>query len=222
MSLADFIRQVSILLTLPVVVLMGTAAAFIVVARDWRLVLFAYAIESATLAILLTQRIPVEWALLQAITGGLVAVMLFLSARQLRDLPARGVSREGRWPQLASLTSLRVLALILAVVAFFTIHDRIDLPQASPAVRDGIVWLVLVGILGLALHEEPLHAGLALLTIVGGFLLLFFGLRPSRLLIGVLEAWQLLLGLAIAYLMVSRGLAGPVSFDALSPFRWRV
>jgi hypothetical protein len=222
MSLADFIRQVSILLTLPAVVLMGTAAALIVVARDWRLVLFAYAIETTTLAILLTQRIPMEWALLQAIVGGLVAVMLFLSARQLRDAPVRGAGREGRWPQLASLTSLRVLALILAILAFFTIHERIDLPQASPVMRDGIVWLVLIGIVGLALHEEPLHAGLALLTIIGGFLLLFFGLRPSRLLIGILEAWQLLLGLAIAYLTVSRGLAGPISFDAPSPFRWRV
>ncbi len=222
MSLADFIRQVSILFTLPAVVLMGVAAAVLVVARDWRLVLFAYAIESTTLAVLLTQRVPIEWALLQAIVGGLVAVMLYLSASQLRHARTEGIAREGRWPQLASLTSLRLLTIVLAVVAFFAIHEYVNLPMVSPVLRDGIMWLVICGSAGLALHEEPLHAGLALLTVLGGFVLLFFGLRPSRLLIGILEGWQLLIGLAISYLTVSRGLAEPISPAELSPFRWRL
>ncbi len=222
MNVAEFIRQVSILLTLPAVILMGIMAALIVVSRDWRLVLFAYAIESAVLAGLLTQRVPMEWALLQAIVGGLVAVMLFLSARQLRGTHLPGAGREGRWPQLASLTSFRLLTMVIAVVAFFAVHENVQLPSVSSVMRDGILWLALVGGLGLALHEEPLHAGLALLTILGAFVLLFFGLRPSRLLIGILESLQLLLGLAVAYLTVSRGLAGPLGVPDPAPFRWRI
>ena len=158
------------------------------------------------LALLLSQVIPTEWALIQAIVGGLVAVMFFLSARQLRWHPASGVSWEARWPQVASLTSFRALAVALAAVAFLALRESIDLPQVDLLFRDMIFWLVLVGLLGLALHEEPLHAGLSLLIVLGGFQLVLFALMQRRMMIALLDGGQLLLGLAISYLMVSRGL----------------
>ena len=71
-----------------------------VVARDWRAVLYGYALVSVMLALLLSQVIPAEWALQQAIIGGLVAVMLYLSAGQLRGNRSRYQSAELRWPQM--------------------------------------------------------------------------------------------------------------------------
>jgi uncharacterized MnhB-related membrane protein len=207
MNLADFFRQLSLLIGLPAVLLGAVAAATIVIVRDWRIALFAYAVLSTVLALLLSQIIPPEWALLQAIVGGLIAVMLYLSARQLRWNPASAVSWEERWPQMASLGSFRVLAIALAVVTFVALREDIDLPQVDLLFRDTIFWLMLIGLLGLALHEEPLHAGLSLLTVLGGSEILLFSLMQSRTMIGVLEGGQLLLGLAISYLMVSRGLA---------------
>ncbi len=221
MTLSDFIRQLSILVTLPAVVLLGTLAAIIVVMRDWRAVLFAYALESVTLAVLLTQRIPVEWALLQAVTGGLIAVMLFLSARQLRGAQAPGISAEARWPQLASLPLFRILMVLLALIATLQVEGRVQLPQLSSVLSDGVLWLALMACLGLALHDEPLHAGLSLLSGLGGFVLLYFGITHSRLMIGFIEGWQLLIGLAVSYLMVSRGLAMPVSVLNLTSPWWR-
>ena len=135
--------------------------------------------------------------------------MLFLSARQLQGTPATGLSHEARWPQLASPAIFRLLTMVLAAVAFVSVRSAIDLPLVSTTFRDAIVWLVIAGTMGLALHEEPLHAGLALLTLIGGLLLLIFNLTLSRMIVGLMEGWQLLLGLAIAYLTVSRGLAGP-------------
>lgn len=223
MSISDLIRQISILLALPAVVLMGIMAAAIVIVRDWRSALLAYALQSVILAVLLTQRLPMEWALLQAIVGGLVAVMLFLSARQLggADQQARGISREARWPQLPSLGLFRLLAVVLAALVFITIRGQVHLPLVSTTFRDGILWLVMAGGLGLALHEEPLHAGLSLLTLLGGILMLLFSLNQSRMLLGLMDGWQLLLGLAISYLIVSRGLAAETNPMQLSPFRWR-
>ena len=206
MSLGELFRQLSILIGLPAVVLAAAAAAVIVIARDWRTALFAFAGLSVMLALLLSQVVPTEWALLQAIIGGLIAVMLYLSARQLRWHSASGVSWEARWPQMASLSSFRALAVALAVVTFFAIHNSIELPKIDLLFRDLLVWLVLVGLLGLALHEEPLHAGLSLLIVLGGVELLLFTLVQRRMIIGLMEGGQLLLGLAIAYLMVSRGL----------------
>ncbi len=206
MTLADLFRQLSILVGLPAVLIAAVASAAIVVARDWRVVLFAYAVLSVMLALLLSQVIPTEWALLQVIVGGLIAVMLFLAARQLRWHPASGVPWQDRWPQMVSLGSFRVLAVALTAVAFLALRDEVVLPVVDALFRDVIFWLALIGLLGLALHEEPLHAGLSLLMVLAGCELLLFSLMQQRLLIGLLEGGRLLLGLAISYLMAARGL----------------
>jgi hypothetical protein len=207
MSLADNVRQISILLSLPSLIVMGMAAAAIIIVRDWRIVLFAFALLSVVLSLLLSQAIPTEWALLQAIVGGLIAVMLFLSARQLRWTHTRGSDREGRWPQLASLSSFRLLAVMLAAAGFLVIHETIQFPVVSTLYRDAILWLGLMGIMGLALHEEPLHAGLALLMTIEASSMLLYQLNQQHTLVGLMEGWQLLLGLAISYLTLARGLA---------------
>ncbi len=211
MSLADLFHQLSILIGLPAVLLAAVAAALIVIVRDWRLALFSYAVLSVMQALILSHVVPVEWALLQPIIGGMIAVMLFLSARQLQAGRSVRPTWEARWPQMASLTSFRILAVALAAVAFWTLRSGIRLPVVEPLLRDAVVWLALVGLLGVALHEEPLHAGLALLTTLGGCQLLLFSLIQRRMLVGLVEGGQLLLGLAIAYLMLSRNPARPTA-----------
>lgn len=207
MSLSDLFRQLSILIGLPAVLLAGAGAAAIVIARDWRLSLFGFALVSLMLSLLLSQIIPTEWALMQAIAGGLIAVILFLSARQLRWTSASGQPWEMRWPIMASLTSFRLLAVGLAAVTFAVVRSRLSIPGLDPLFRDAMLWLVLMGLLGLSLHAEPLHAGLSLLVFLGAVELLLFTLFQRRMLIGLWMGGQVLLGLAIAYLVVARGLA---------------
>jgi hypothetical protein len=219
MTLADLFRQLSILVGLPAALIAAVAAAVIVVMRDWRIVLFAYAVFSVMLALLLSQVIPTEWALIQVIVGGLIAVMFFLSARQLRWHPASGVSWEDRWPQVVSLGSFRMLAVALAVVTFLVLRESVELPRVDLLFRDLIFWLVLIGLLGLALHEEPLHAGVSLLVVLGGCQMLLFTLIQHRMMIGLIEGGQLLLGLAISYLMVSRGLDAARPATDVRPLR---
>lgn len=208
MSLLDLFRQFSLLVTLPAVVLAALGASLIVVPRDWRIVLFGYGLLSTMLSLLLVKVIPPEWALLQAVAGGLNAVMLYLSARQL-GRPGRAARRagtEGLWPQVASLTSFRLVTVALAIGAFFLLRERIRLPETDALYRDAIVCLTMIGVLGLALHEEPLHAGLSLLTVLGGFGLLQFSLTPGRMTVGLTLSGQILLGLAISYLVLSHAL----------------
>ncbi len=207
MSLDDLFRQLSILIGLPSVYVAGAAAAVVIVARDWRAALYGYALVSVMLALLLSQVIPAEWALQQAIIGGMVAVMLYLSAGQLRGNRSRYQSAELRWPQMASLTSFRLLAVALISGIFIVARDNIKLPLIEPVLRDAFLWLVLIGLLGLALHEEPLHAGLSLLIVLGGSQLFLFTLTQQRVLVGIMQGGQLLLGLAVAYLVLARGLA---------------
>ncbi len=205
MSLAELLLQLSVLIGLPAVLLAGAGAAVIVIARDWRAAIFGYLLVSLMLALLLSQILPAEWGLMQAIAGGLVCVMLFLSARQLSWL-AKDRHDEARWPRMASLSTFRALAVGLAAVAYFALYQEIEFPNLAPLFRNALVWLALMGILGLALHEEPLHAGLSLLTFLGGSELLLFSLLQRRMLVGMVLALQVLLGLAVAYLVLARGL----------------
>jgi hypothetical protein len=209
MSLADLFRQLSILIGLPAVLLAAAGAASIVITRDWRLSLFGYAVVSVMLSLLLSQIIPTAWALMQAIVGGLIAVILFLSARQLRWVPSTNRRWEARWPVMASLTSFRALAVGLAAVTFFALRGKVLLPGLEPLFRDAVFWLVMMSLLGLALHEEPMHAGLSLLTFLGAAELLIFTLIQRQMLVGMWLGGQVLLGLAIAYLVLARGLDVP-------------
>jgi len=207
MSLTDFLRQVSILIGLPAVIIAGVAAALIVIARDWRVTLFAYAVFSVMLALLLSQVIPAEWALQQVIVGGLIAVMLYLSARQLRGPRDALQPPELRWPRMASLTGFRFLVMVLLGVAFLALRTRIAIPLVDPLFSNILLWLVVVSVAGLTLHEEPLHAGLALLIYLAAAELLVFTLTQRRMMIGLWQGMQLLCGLAIAYLVLAHGLA---------------
>jgi len=207
MSLADLFRQMSLLIGEPAVVLAGIGAVLIVVPRDWRVVLFGYTLVTVMLSLLLSQVIPAEWALQQVIAGGLVAVMLFMSARQLRTPAHLARPRSQQWPRMASLTTFRGLAVGLAAIGFVAVRESLSLPNISPLFRDAILWLGLMGLMGLALHEEPLHAGLSLLTFLGAAQLIVFTLIQRRMLVGLLQGGQVLLGLAIAYLVLAHGLA---------------
>jgi hypothetical protein len=115
--------------------------------------------------------------------------------------------RSAAWPRMASLTPFRALAVGLAAVTFAAVRESVDVPLISPLFRDAALWLGLLGLVGLALHEEPLHAGLSLLTCLGAAELVIFTLVQRRMLVGVLQGGQVLLGLAVAYLVVANGLA---------------
>ena len=58
-----------------------------------------------------------------------------------------------------------------------------------------------------------------MLTVLGAFELLLFALIQDGMLVGLMEGGQLLLGLAISYLVVSRGLAFVVSSGEGQPPR---
>jgi hypothetical protein len=189
------------------VLLAAAGMVLILVPRDWRLLLAGYALVCVALTVLLVKLVPVEWALLQSFVGGLVAIMLYLSARQLSGTWSGGFDREMRWPQVTSQASFRVMTVALAGVAFFVLRQKVDLPRVDTLYQDALLWLTMMGLLGLALYEEPLHAGLALLAMLAGSELLLFSLIQQRMWVGLLLGGQLLLGLAISYLVVSRGLS---------------
>jgi len=122
--------------------------------------------------------------------------------------PSRLKRRGERWPLLSTVTLLRLLTVCLAVPVFFHLHGRLALPELPSDLALVCAWLWMMGFLALALSDEPLRAGLGLLTMSAGFQLFYAALEPNTIAIGVLGSLDLLLGLAVAYLMVAHGMAG--------------
>ena len=205
------------------VILVGLSAALIVVVADWRVSLFAFAVQSVLLSLLSMRLLPYGWALVRMLVGGLVAVLWFISARQVRwgerRQPARWLllrrGRGERWPLLSSGTLMRLLAVGLAGMVFFRLQGRLSLPVLPPDLGLACTWLWLMGFLCLALSDEPLRAGLGLLAIMWGFELFQAALEPTAISVGLAGGLDLLVGLAIAYLMVSRGAAGRPRLERL-------
>jgi hypothetical protein len=194
----------------------GLCAALIVVLADWRLSLLALAAQSTLLALMSTRLLPSGWALLRMLVGGLVALLWFISARRVRwgerREPARWwLLRRGRgerWPLLSTGTMQRLLAVALIVLVFFRLQGRLTLPALPSDLAVICTWLWLMGFLALALSDEPLRSGLGLLTMTAGFQLLYAALEPNAIAIGLLGSLDLVLGLAVSYLMVAHGAAG--------------
>jgi hypothetical protein len=68
-----------------------------------------------------------------------------------------------------------------------------------------VYWLVLIGLIVLIVTEKPLKAGIGLLTILVGFDLFYTTLEHSLLITGLWGAVNLLIALAMSYLIVARG-----------------
>jgi len=103
----------------------------------------------------------------------------------------------------------RFLAAALVMVAAYSGASAYPLPDVGQAISLAAYTLAALGLLAMGLTDEPLKAGLGLLTFVSAFELFYTVLEPSLIVVGLLGLANLLMGLAIAYLTVAR--ATPVN-----------
>jgi hypothetical protein len=68
----------------------------------------------------------------------------------------------------------------------------------------------MIGLFVLILTPEPLPTGIGLLTLVSGFGLYYDTMSPGLAGVGLLAALDLVMGLAISYLITARALTGEV------------
>ena len=163
----EVLAQVSGTLGVPVTLVIGVCAIVLVAARDWRLVLAALMVVYIGLALLTASLLPPQWALLRVVVGGLAAVIWYLSAQQagwggrfLPFQPAGGVQAR----PLASTTLFRTLwQSPWPGRADPDLRPRLPLPALPTDVRLVVIWLAAFGLLGLALGDEALQTGVALL-----------------------------------------------------------
>ncbi len=114
------------------------------------------------------------------------------------------------WPVRPTNWMFRLLTILLLAVVLYSVSQSFVLPFVDADIAPVCIWLWLVGVLILILTAEPLPAGIGLLTLVAGFGLFFDALSPGLVGVGILTAIDLLLGLAISYLVIVRDVTGEV------------
>jgi hypothetical protein len=190
-------------------------AGVVVVIKDWRASLLAMVTQYVIVGLLLMSAIRMELALIKTLVGALLCLILYMTARrvawgrpprQTREAEAEGQDAQPPIPHWTLPTELpfRFLAALLVMVAAYRGASAFPLPDVNQAISLGAYTLAALGLLAMGLTDEPLKAGLGLLTFVSAFELFYTVLEPSLIVIGFLGLANFLIALAIAYLTVAR------------------
>ena len=204
-TLTDVLAKLSFLTTTPAIAGLVITASLIVVIRDWRFSLAALLGQYVLVGLLLTRLIQPQVALTKVLIGDLVCVVLYLTARLVSaSSEAPPLEREDAGGTSLPDFAFRLLAALFVGVAVYSLSKRYPLPEVPSDIGLACYWLASLGLLVLMLTEEPLKAGMGLLTLVTGFELFYSALERSRSVVGFLGVANFLIALAIAYLAASR------------------
>ncbi len=197
----QFISQEIFLLGL--IVTAGT----ILVTRDWRLLILALLLQYILVGLILSRLVRPDIAVLKIMIGAFICPILFLSARQVAvNTPIMSpVIQQERGNRAATGWVFRLLTALIVLLATVTVSEMFALPGLPPTLVITVYWLALVGLTTLIITKDPLKTGIGLLTILTGFDLLYTTLEHSLLITGLWGAVNLLLALAISYLIIANG-----------------
>jgi hypothetical protein len=224
----QFLTQESVLLGL------FFTAGSILVSRDWRTLILALLAQYILTGLILSRLVRPDIAALKVMIGAFICPILFLSARQVStrlsffapfmDKGLRPASFSDWWQNFSFMSllmernrrrtpaatgfSFRVLVVAMMIIIATTLSNTFALPDVSLNVTTAVYWLVLAGLMALILTEDPMRVGLGLFTVLTGFDLYYTTLETSLLMTGLWGAVNLLIALAIGYLIIAKG-AGP-------------
>ena len=204
-SLYEVIDQLGFITRELAIVGLFLTGGIIVLVRDWRVSLLALLGQYLLAGLVLSRLVLPEVALIKVLIGALICPMLYLAARQAGWGAGQGsASGSTQREVFPAGPAFRLLAVMLMGLLAMALSQSYPLPVIPPDVGLASYWLMLNGLLILMLTEHPLKAGQGLLTAIVGFELLYSPIERSLAMVWLLAVVNLLLTLAIAYLIVAR------------------
>lgn len=193
--------------------LLLTAAA-LVLTMDWRLGFLLLGVQYGLAALVLSQTADWQVVAAKGIVGAFVVVSLILTGRAVnygRRVPSAGHDEEhdwparfNPWPALDVPTNLpfrlAAVALVTVAVGYTVSEGGYTLSGAAPRVCLASYLLMGLGLLNLGLTEEPMSAGLGLLTAMTGFDVLYGSIEPARAVVVLIAAMHFAVALSVSYL----------------------
>jgi len=220
--LSDLLSRVLFLAALPSVIGVSVTATLLVVSRDWRLNVFALAVQYFFVTLLMTQIIRVEMAAVKGLIGWVICLVFYLTEQQARSFqrvtdsqPKVSVQNwfaarlEGwRHQGISTRAAFSFMAVVLVGVAVLASSLAMPLPQMSRGLTLVCYLLAALGILLLGLSQDPLRVGVGLLMFLSGFDIFYVALEPSLVVTGLLGSISFVIALGVAYLKAAQTAAG--------------
>jgi hypothetical protein len=186
------------------------AATMIIALEDWRLGLWALLAQYVLVGILLIKVMPLPVALVKVIVGGIVCMILYLTARRMhwgRQLvtPEEGDELSDASRDIFRMNlAFRLAAALLAAAVTSTLASRHPFLGQPEGVVRACYWLVVMGLVTALLASDPFKVGLGLLTFEAGFEVLFGTVEKSLSVAALLGVVNLLIALAVSYLAAAQ------------------
>lgn len=204
LELSDLIAKATTITPTVLLAALVLDGGLLLTVGSWRTAMLALLLQYIIVAVLMLGALAPQLALVQALVGSLVCVILYLAERratQLRQRPA-----EGMWGGRA----FRFLATMAGLLAAWTFAERWALPAGGFGQNLALYWLAAVAMLCGTLGRSPLRIGMGLMGFLTGVGLLYLFLERSLALVAAYAIVQLVTALVIAYLEVAA--ASPPTF----------
>ena len=233
-TLPELLRELGFINQEVALLVLFVTATIILIIRDWRALILTLLGQYIVAGLILSRLVRPDIAAVKVMIGSFICLILFLSVRQVAvTFPATRFLGEYHLPshyrflnwgreRLSDLSHLLVgqdrhrglpatgyifqfLTALLMILVASTLSRTIPLMGLSFNITTAVYWLTLAGLVTLILNEDPLKAGLGLFTIFAGFDLFYTTLEPSLLLTGLWGTLNLLIALALSYLIIAKG-----------------
>jgi hypothetical protein len=163
--------------------------------RDWRWGIGFLAIQYLSIFWLVQTHWPVSMAAAKLVTGWMACTILGIT--QLTTDRAKGT--EASWPQ-GRLFRLFTTGIIIAATFALSLRASSWLGLGLPIAWSSLL-LVGMGLLQLGISAQPFRVILGLLTVLGGFEILYAAVESSTLVAALLSVVNLGLALTGAYFL---------------------
>ncbi len=211
-QIVDLLDRLSQLAATPLLAALAGSTIFILLVRNWRIALPTLIVQYVVVGIMLARVIQPGVAIITPLAGALVCLALSIAAQRADDQRARrGESiaveriRNVAWRSVPAQVLLRAIAAALVLTAAFGATVRFPLPGNTRELGLGAYILLASGILLMASAPETMNVGIGVLMFISGVELGYTPLEPSISVSVLLGFMTLLVGVAIAYLVLADG-----------------
>jgi hypothetical protein len=207
-TLNEILARLAIVPTTTALLGLAITAGLLIAVPDWRASVLALVAQYILAGLLLTRVIRPEIALIKTLTGAMICVTLYVTARRVGwgRLPLEEGEEPPSWWLLSLMMGVpfRILAALMALALAYTAALRMPLANVPLEVTLGSFTLCMLGVFGIALAREPLKGGIGLLTVITGFEMFYSSVEQSLAVVGFLGLVNFMIALAIAYLTTSQ------------------
>jgi len=209
-TLNEILARLAVVPTTTALLGLAVTASLLIALTDWRASVLALVAQYMLAGLLLTRVIRPEIAMIKALIGAMICVVLYVTARRVGwgRLPLEEGEEPPSWWLLALMMGVpfRILAALMALALAYSAALRMPLPNVPLEITVGGFTLGMVGVFAIALAREPLKGGIGLLTAITGFEMFYSSVEQSLVVVGFLGLVNLGIALGISYLTTSQAL----------------